>query len=128
MCQEEVGLLLIKHCSNLQRLSVEQLQAIKEENENVVMELAAQKQIIVDDMVAMQKQFDVSACPRETREMVKELLNQIAISENESQQIIQERCKNISKQMLVNRKEMNIQQAYEESSFQVQGNLCNIEK
>ncbi|EIW20920.1 MULTISPECIES: hypothetical protein [Pelosinus] len=128
MYQEEMGLLLIKHCNNLKRLSIEQLQAIKEEKDNLVTELAAQKHIIVEDMIALQEQFEISRCHSDIKEKVKVLLSQIAISENESQEIVKRHCTDISKKMLANRKEMNIQSAYEESSFQVQGNLCNIEK
>jgi hypothetical protein len=129
MYQEEMELLLVKHCNNLHQLSVKQLQAIKEEKDTIVTELAAQKQIIVDGMVALQTQFDINSWQLETRDKVKKLLDQIAMNESESQQIVKERCTNLSRQMLANRREMNIQQAYEEeSSFQVQGNLCNIEK
>ncbi len=128
MGQEEMGLLLIKHCDNLQRLSVEQLQAIKEEKDDLVTELAAQKQIIVEGMITLQGQFEINSCQLEIREKVKALLSQITISENESQEIVKRHCANISKKMIAMRKEMNIQSAYEERSFQVQGNLCNIEK
>lgn len=128
MQQEEVGMLFIKHCSNLKRLSVEQLQAIKEEKDDIVTALNAQKQIIIDSLVNLQGQLDPNDYQSEIGIKVKELLSQITISENESQQIIKTRCSTISKQMLANRKEMNIQQAYEETSFQVRGNLCNIEK
>lgn len=120
--------LLIRHCNNLHRLSVEQLQAIKEEKENVVTELTAQKQIILDSLAALQKQFEIQTCRPEIQEQMMTLLRQIVASENEGQQIIKERCTSISKEMLANRKEMNIQQAYEETSFQIRGNLCNIEK
>jgi len=128
MYQEDMGLLLMKHCNNLQRLSAEQLQAIKEEKDNLVNEIAAQKQIIINNLMTLQGQFDINDCRTDIRERVKEMLGQIMISESESQQIVKGRCTDVSKQMLANRKEMNIQQAYEESSFQVQGNLCNIEK
>lgn len=120
--------LLIRHCNNLHRLSVEQLQAIREEKENVVTELTAQKQIILDSLSALQEQFEIQTCRPEIQEQVMTLLRQIVASENEGQQIIKERCTSISKEMLANRKEMNIQQAYEETSFQIRGNLCNIEK
>ena len=128
MYQEDMGLLLMKHCNNLQRLSAEQLQAIKEEKDNLINEIAAQKQIIINNLMTLQGQFDINDCRTDIRERVKEMLGQIMISESESQQIVKGRCTDVSKQMLANRKEMNIQQAYEESSFQVQGNLCNIEK
>jgi len=118
----------MKHCNNLQRLSAEQLQAIKEEKDNLINEIAAQKQIIIDNLMTLQGQFDINDYRTDIRERVKEMLGQIMISESESQQIVKGRCTDVSKQMLANRKEMNIQQAYEESSFQVQGNLCNIEK
>jgi hypothetical protein len=124
----DIGLLFIKHCSNFQRLSVEQLHAVKEEQYNMVTELAAQKQIIMNSMMALQEQFDINNCQHEIKEKVSNLLQQITISESQSQQIIKERSTDISKKMLANRKEMNIQQAYEESSFPDQGNLCNIEK
>ena len=128
MYQEDMGLLLMKHCNNLQRLSAEQLQAIKEEKDNLINEIAAQKQIIIDNLMTLQGQFDINDCRTDIRERVKEMLGKIMISESESQQIVKGRCTDVSKKMLANRKEMNIQQAYEESSFQVQGNLCNIEK
>lgn len=128
MQQKNMEELLIRHCNNLHRLSVEQLQAIKEEKENVVTELTAQKQIILDSLAALQKQFEIQTCRPEIQEQMMTLLRQIVASENEGQQIIKERCTSISKEMLANRKEMNIQQAYEETSFQIRGNLCNIEK
>jgi polyhydroxyalkanoate synthesis regulator phasin len=128
MQQDEMGLLFIKHCSNFQRVSVGLLQAIKQEKVNMVAELTAQKQIIMDSMVALQGQFNINDCQPDIREKVKELLRQITISENEGQQIIKERCAEISKKMIANRKEMNIQQAYEEQSFQGSGILCDIEK
>lgn len=128
MQQKNIEELLIRHCNNLHRLSVEQLQAIREEKENVVTELTAQKQIILDSLAALQEQFEIQACRPEIQEQVMTLLRQIVASENEGQQIIKERCTSISKEMLANRKEMNIQQAYEETSFQIRGNLCNIEK
>jgi GTPase involved in cell partitioning and DNA repair len=128
MQQEEMGLLFIKHCNNFQRLSVEQLQAIKEEKDSQVADLTAQKQIIMDSMIDLQAQFNIIDCHPDIKEQVKELLNEINISENKGQEIIKERCTEISKKMLANRKEMNIQQAYEEHSFQNNGVLCNIEK
>ncbi len=128
MQQKNMEELLIRHCNNLHRLSVEQLQAIREEKENVVTELTAQKQIILDSLSALQEQFEIQTCRPEIQEQVMTLLRQIVASENEGQQIIKERCTSISKEMLANRKEMNIQQAYEETSFQIRGNLCNIEK
>ena len=128
MHQEDIGLLFIKHCSNFQRLSAEQLHAIEEEQYNMVTELAAQKQIIMNSMIELQGQFDINNCQQDIKEKVSNLLHQITVSESQSQQIIKERSTDISKKMLANRKEMNIQQAYEESSFPDQGNLCNIEK
>ncbi|AJQ26082.1 hypothetical protein [Pelosinus fermentans] len=128
MHQENIGLLFIKHCSNFQRLSAEQLRAIEEEQYNMVTELAAQKQIIMNSMIELQGQFDINNCQQDIKEKVSNLLHQITVSESQSQQIIKERSTDISKKMLANRKEMNIQQAYEESSFPDQGNLCNIEK
>jgi uncharacterized protein YaaW (UPF0174 family) len=128
MHQEDNGLLFIRHCSNYQRLSGEQLQAIKEENDNRVVELTAQKQIIMDSMMNLQGQFNINDCQPGIREKMKELLSQITISENEGQQIVKERCSEISKKMIANRKEMNIQQAYEEHSFQGHGSLCDIQK
>ncbi|SFL45067.1 hypothetical protein [Pelosinus propionicus] len=127
MQQENIEFLYIKHCNNLRRLSMEQLQAIKDEQGSRVAELAEQKQIVMDSLIALQEQIDIKDCHTEIGEKVKEILQQIAISEKESQQIIKERCASISKQMLANRKEMNIQ-AYEEAPSQTHGNLCNIEK
>jgi hypothetical protein len=129
MHQEEIGLLFIKHCGNYQRLAAEQLQAIKDSENNRIAELTTQKQIIMDSMVALQGQFDINDCQPDIREKVKSVLSQITTSENEGQQIVKERCTAISKKMLANRKEINIQQAYEkQSSFQDRGILCNIEK
>jgi GTPase involved in cell partitioning and DNA repair len=128
MQQEEVGLLFIKHCNNFQRLSVEQLQAIKEEKDSQVAELTAQKQIIMDSMVDLQEQFNIIDCHPNIRKQVRELLSKITISENDSQQIIRERCTNISKEMIANRKELNIQQAYEDRPYQERGNMLNIIK
>jgi hypothetical protein len=128
MYNEDKELLFIKHCSNLQRVSVEQLQAIKEEKQNIVNELTAQKQIIMESIASLQEEFAVKDCQPEIRERLKNLLSQIAISENESQQIIKERCTDISKKMLAIRKELNIQQAYEDHSFLEPGSLCNIQK
>ena len=128
MQYEENELSFIKHCNNLLHLSMKQLQAIKEENSDLTNELTMQKQIVMDSIFDLQKELDIGFCHSDVKEKLKDILEKITDIENESQQIVRERCTSISKQMLANRKEMNIQQAYEESSFQVQGNLCNIEK
>lgn len=128
MYLEEMGLLFIKHCSNLQRLSIEQLNAIKEEKDDVINELTAQKKIILEDIENLQRQFDINQCNKEIVEKAKELLNQISDCEDNSQQILRSRSTEISRKMLANRKEMNIQQAYEERSYQDNSSILNIIK
>ncbi|GMB01699.1 flagellar protein FliT [Pelosinus sp. IPA-1] len=128
MQQEDKGLLFIKHYSNLLCLSVEQLKAIKEENLNTVNELVAQKQIIMDSIVALQGEFDINNCKPEIKESLKELLIQITDNDNESQQILKDNCLSISKKMLTGRKEINLHQAYENDSFLGNGHMLNIRK
>ncbi|OAM92852.1 protein FliT [Pelosinus fermentans] len=128
MRQEENELLFIKHCRNLQQLSLQQLHAIKEEKIDIINELAIQKQIIIDGIVALQEKFNIEQCELGDKASMKELLQKIADSENESQQIVRERCTSISKEMLANRKELNIQQAYEDRPYQEHGNMLNIIK
>lgn len=128
MHQEDVWLLFIKHCSNFQRLSAEQLHAIEKEQDDMVTELASQKQIIMNSMVAFQEQYDINECQQEVKEKINSLLQQITITESQSHQIIRQRSADISKKMLANRKEMNIQQAYEDNYVSDHGTLCNIEK
>lgn len=129
MSPEEFENLFIKHCSNYQRLAAEQLHAIKAQKDDRAVALMQQKQIIMESMVALQEQFDIQDCQEVIKAKVKELLHQIAISEQAGQQLVTERCVQISKTMLANRKELDIQQAYEkQSSFQERGNWCNIEK
>jgi len=126
--QQENELLLIKHCQNLQQLSVKQLHALKEDKLDLVNELATQKQIIIDSIAALQVKFDIKYCQLEFKEKMKMLLNQIDECENQSQQIVREHCASIGKEMLANRKELNIQQSYEEGSYQESGNMLNIRK
>jgi hypothetical protein len=128
MQQEDKGLLFIKHYSNLQRISAEQLKAIKEEKLNTVNELVAQKQIIMDSILALQGEFDINHCQPEIKERLKELLAKITDSENESQQILNDNCSSISKKMLAGRKEIAIQQAYENHSFNGNGIRLNVKK
>ncbi|MCC5464042.1 flagellar protein FliT [Pelosinus baikalensis] len=128
MQYKEKELHFIKHCNNLLRLSAEQLVAIKEEKSDVINELTIQKQMVIDGISDLQKELDISNCHLDIKEKLKATLKKVTGIENESQQIVRERCARISKQMLANRKEMSIQQAYEEGPFQVQGTLCNIEK
>lgn len=126
--QDDNGLVLIKHYSNFQRLSKEHLQAIIDEKTNLITEIIAQKQIIMDRIVPLQADFLVNECQPAILEKLKELLGQITVSENASQQMIKEHSKSIAKQMLAARKEMSIYNAYDDHSFQKQGNLLNIQK
>lgn len=128
MKQDDNGELFIKHYRNLQRLSAEQLHAIKEGKLNIVTELVAQKQIIMDSIKALQGEFNSNDFQPEIKETMKELLGQITASEDESRQILAENCTEISKKMMAGRKEFNIQQAYEGISFQGHGNMLNIKK
>lgn len=128
MQQEDKGLLFIKHYNNLQRLSVEQLKAIKEEKLNMVNELVAQKQIIMDSIMALQGEFDINHCKPEVKEKLKELLTQITVSESESQQILNDNCSSISKKMMAGRKEIAINQAYESHSLYGNGIRLNVKK
>ena len=128
MQQEDKGLLCIKHYSNLQRLIVEQLQAIKNENLQNVKEFVAQKQIILDSIATLHATFDINSCQPDIKEKLKILQIQITSSENESQQILKERCAKISKTLLARRREMNIHQAYENYSSRGNSIILNIKK
>jgi len=128
MQYEENELSFIKHCNNLLRLSLEQLQAVKEENSDLTNELTMQKQIVIDGIFDLQKEFDIGFCHSDIKVKLKDVLEKITDIENEAQQIVRERCTSISKQMLANRKEFNIHQAYETNSNQEQVNLLNIIK
>jgi GTPase involved in cell partitioning and DNA repair len=128
MQQEDKELLFIKHYSNLQRLAAKQLNAIKEEKLNTVNELVAQKQIIMNNIVAIQGDFDINNCQLEVKEKLAELVSRINASENESRQILSDNCSSVSKKMMAGRKEIAIHQAYESSSFQGNGLMFNIKK
>ncbi|MBP2657528.1 MAG: hypothetical protein H6Q69_560 [Firmicutes bacterium] len=128
MQQEENELHYLKHFSNLQRLSVEQLHAIKEEQSDVVHELATQKQIVMDSIVTLQGTYSIEECQLGFREKLKKILQEISSIDSESQQILQERCTALSKKMLANRKELSIQQSYEARPFQQQAAFVNIIK
>ncbi|AIF53648.1 flagellar protein FliT [Pelosinus sp. UFO1] len=128
MQQEDKELLFIKHYSNLQRLSIEQLNAIKEEKLNMATELVAQKQIIMESIMSLQGEFDIDHCKPEIKDKLKELFSQITVSENESQQILNDNCSSITKKMMAGRKEIAIQQAYENHSFHGNGIKLNIMK
>jgi len=128
MQQEDKGLLLLKHYSNLQRLSAEQLKAIKEEQLDLVTHLVAQKKIIIDSIVALQTEFDINCCLPEMKERLKMLMDQISNYENESRKLLNDGCVYIGKQMLAGRKELSIQQTYEGFSFQEHGAMLNIKR
>lgn len=128
MQQEDKGLLFIKHYSHLTRLSVDLLKAIKEETLEIATDLVAQKQIIIDRIAILQGEVDINECPGEVKERLRALFDQIAVSEEESRQILKDNCSGLSKKMLAGRKELTIQQAYESRSFQENGNMLNIEK
>ena len=128
MQQKEKEINCLKHFNNLRRLSVEQLHAIKEEQSDVIQELTTQKQIIMNSIVTLQGTFNIEDYQLDFREKIKKILMEISSLDNESQQILQERCTAVSKEMLANRKELNINQAYEESHFQEQATFVNIIK
>jgi uncharacterized protein YnzC (UPF0291/DUF896 family) len=128
MQQEEKELRYLKHFCNLQRLSVEQLHVIKEDQSDVIHELINQKQIVMNSIIAMRGAFNIEDCQLAFKEKLKKVLQEISLIDKESQQIIQERCKAISKQMLANRKEISINQAYETNNFQESATFVNIIK
>lgn len=128
MQHEDSELLFIKHHSNLQKLSAKQLQAIKEDQLTIVDEIVAQKQIIIDSIVALQEKFDISNCQPSTKESLQKLLTQINANEKESQQIVGGRCTDIRIKMLAIRKEANIQEAYDGDSSPNQGIFFNVRR
>lgn len=128
MQQKEEEINCLKHFNNLQRLSVEQLHAIKAEQYDMIQELTTQKQIIMNSIVTLQGTFNIKDCQLDFREKLKKILQGISSINNESQQILQERCTAVSKEMLANRKELNINQAYEESHLQEQVTFVNLIK
>ncbi len=107
--------LILKHYRNIQKLSLQQLEAIKKENSADAARFIEQKQLIIEHIKKSEADLDYSDFSEKTLEQLRQLLSNINAMDAESQQCLYEKKENTRSRIVASQKGKILRQAYEAS-------------